>query len=161
MRHSRCLVDHFFKAVELEKDIKIYGVDGNPDIKVMIKNGQVEGTGSQSPNTLGFDSMVDFSKDFVGKRALRKLSRQEPARELVGIEVPDYDAVIYGGPDCKGNEVFKDGKHIGYVTKFTYGYTVEKNIGYALVKKGSVELGDVVKVNNIYDAIITPKKHLA
>lgn len=112
-----------------------------------------------TPYEVGFDSMVDFKKDFVGKRALRKLSRKEPARELVGIEVPDYDAVIYGGPDCKGNEVFKDGELIGYVTKFTYGYTVEKNIGYALVKKGSVELGDVVKVGK-YDVIITPKKHL-
>ncbi|MBQ6411469.1 MAG: aminomethyltransferase family protein, partial [Atopobiaceae bacterium] len=114
-----------------------------------------------TPYEVGFDSMVDFKKDFVGKRALRKISRKEPERELVGIEVPDYDAVIYGGPDRKGNEVFKDGKVIGYVTKFTYGYTVEKNIGYALVKKGSVGLGDVVKVNNRYDAIITPKKHLA
>lgn len=112
-----------------------------------------------TPYEVGFDSMVDFKKDFVGKRALRKLSRKEPARELVGIEVPDYDAVIYGGPDRKGNEVFKDGELIGYVTKFTYGYTVEKNIGYALVKKGSVELGDVVKVGK-YDVIITPKKHL-
>lgn len=113
-----------------------------------------------TPYEVGFDSMVDFSKDFVGKRALRKLSRKEPERELVDIEVPDYDAVIYGGPDRKGNEVFRDGKLIGYVTKFTYGYTVEKNIGYALVEKGSVELGDVVKVNNHYDAIITPKRHL-
>ncbi len=114
-----------------------------------------------TPYETGFDRVVDFKKNFVGKRALRKLSRKEPARELVGIEVPDYDAVIYGGPDRKGNEVYKDGELIGYVTKFTYGYTVEKNIGYALVKKGSVELGDVVKVNNKYDAIITPKRHLA
>lgn len=114
-----------------------------------------------TPYEVGFDSMVDFKKgDFVGRRALRKLSRKEPERELVGIEVPDYDAVIYGGPDRKGNEVFRDGKLIGYVTKFTYGYAVEKNIGYALVEKGSVELGDVVKVNNHYDAIITPKRHL-
>ena len=113
-----------------------------------------------TPFEVGFDKMVDFKKkDFVGKRALRKISRQEPARELVGIEVPDYDAVIYGGPDRKGNEVFKNGELIGYVTKFTYGYTVEKNIGYALVKKGSVELGDVVQVGK-YDVVITPKKHL-
>ena len=112
-----------------------------------------------TPYEVGFDSMVDFKKNFVGKRALRKASRQEPARELVGIEVPDYDAVIYGGPDRKGNEVYKDGELIGYVTKFTYGFTVEKNIGYALVKKGSVELGDVVKVGK-YDVVITPKKHL-
>ena len=112
-----------------------------------------------TPYEVGFDKLVDFKKDFVGKRALRKLSRKEPARELVGIEVPDYDAVIYGGPDRKGNEIYKDGELIGYVTKFTYGYTVEKNIGYALVKKGSVELGDTVQVGK-YDVIITPKKHL-
>ena len=113
-----------------------------------------------TPFEVGFDKMVDFKKkDFVGKRALRKISRQEPARELVGIEVPDYDAVIYGGPDRKGNEVFKDGELIGYVTKFTYGYTVEKNIGYALVKKGSVAEGDVVSCHG-YDVVITPKRHL-
>lgn len=41
----------------------------------------------------------------------------------MSIEVPDCDAVIYGGPDRKGNEVFKEGKVIGYVTKFTYGFT--------------------------------------
>ena len=113
-----------------------------------------------TPYEAGFDKQVDFKKDFVGKKALRKLSRQEPARELVGIMVPDYDAVIYGGPDKKGNEIKKDGELIGYVTKFTYGYTVEKNIGYALVKKGSVAEGDVVRCNE-YDVIITPKRHLA
>lgn len=112
-----------------------------------------------TPYETGFDKVVDFKKDFVGKRPLRRLKKKGPARELVGIEVPDYDAVIYGGPDKKGNEVFKDGEHIGYVTKFTYGYTVEKNIGYALVKKGSVEIGDTVKVGK-YDVIITPKRHL-
>lgn len=113
-----------------------------------------------TPYEVGFDHMVDFKKDFVGKRALRKLSRKEPVRELTGIEVPDYDAVIYGGPDKKGNEVFKDGELIGYVTKFTYGYTVEKNIGYALVKKGSMAEGDVVQVGK-YDAVVTAKRHLA
>ena len=60
-------------TVELEKDIKIYGVDGNPDIKVMIKNGQVEGTGSQSPNTLGFDSMVAAFKLLSGEEVEHKI----------------------------------------------------------------------------------------
>lgn len=113
-----------------------------------------------TPFETGFDKVVDFKKkDFVGKRPLRRLSKKPPARELVGIEVPDYDAEIYGAPDHKGNELYKDGELIGYVTKFTYGYTVEKNIGYALVKKGSVELGDVVKCGK-YDVVITPKRHL-
>ena len=60
-------------TVQLEKDIKIYGVDGNPDIKVMIKNGQVEGTGSQSPNTLGFDSMVAAFKILSGEEVEHKI----------------------------------------------------------------------------------------
>ena len=60
-------------TVELEKDIKIYGVDGNPDIKVMIKNGQIEGTGSQSPNTLGFDSMVAAFKLENGEEVEHKI----------------------------------------------------------------------------------------
>ena len=60
-------------TVELEKDIKIYGVDGNPDIKVMIKEGQVEGTGSQSPNTLGFDSMVAAFKLENGEEVEHKI----------------------------------------------------------------------------------------
>ena len=45
-------------SVQLEKDIMIYGVDGNPDAKKMIKSGAMEGTGSQSPETLGYDSMA-------------------------------------------------------------------------------------------------------
>ena len=44
-------------TVELENDILIYGVDGNPDAKVMIKDGDLEGTGAQSPITLGYNSM--------------------------------------------------------------------------------------------------------
>jgi len=60
-------------TVQLEKDIKIYGVDGNPDIKVAIKNGTIEGTGSQSPNTLGFDSMVAAFKILNGEEVEHKI----------------------------------------------------------------------------------------
>ena len=60
-------------TVELEKTIKIYGVDGNPDIKVAIKNGTIEGTGSQSPNTLGFDSMVAAFKILNGEEVEHKI----------------------------------------------------------------------------------------
>ena len=45
-------------SVELENDILVYGVDGNPDAKVMIENGEMAGTGAQSPETLGYDSMM-------------------------------------------------------------------------------------------------------
>ncbi|HHV09138.1 MAG TPA: sugar ABC transporter substrate-binding protein [Clostridiales bacterium] len=45
-------------SVTLENKIMVYGVDGNPDAKTMVKNGKMEGTGAQSPETLGYDSMI-------------------------------------------------------------------------------------------------------
>lgn len=32
---------------------KIYGVDGSPDIKALLKDTMIEGTGAQSPITIG------------------------------------------------------------------------------------------------------------
>lgn len=111
-----------------------------------------------TPYEVGFENAIDWNKDFVGKKALKKVRDKEPTRKLVGIEVPDCDAVIYGGP--KGADVKKGDKVIGRVTKFTYGYTVEKNIGYALIDNGSAQIGDTVTCNG-YDVIITEKNHLA
>jgi aminomethyltransferase len=110
-----------------------------------------------TPYEVDFENTIDWDKDFVGKKALEKIRDTKPLRKLVGIEVPDYDAVIYGGP--KGAEVKKNDKFIGRITKFTYGYTVEKNIGYALIENGSAEIGDTVTCNG-YDVIITEKSHL-
>ena len=61
-------------TVQLEKDIKLYGVDGNPDVKKLIKDGKVEGTGSQSPNTLGYDSAVAALKILSGEEVPHDIS---------------------------------------------------------------------------------------
>lgn len=45
-------------SVTLTNEIMVYGVDGNPDAKLMVKNGQMQGTGAQSPETLGYNSMM-------------------------------------------------------------------------------------------------------
>ena len=110
-----------------------------------------------TPFEAGFDGTIDWKKDFVGKKAARKLRRVEPRRKLVGIEIPDYDAVIYGGPH--GAVVEKDGKPVGRVTKFTYGYTVEKNIGYAIIDTPYTELGTKLSANG-YEIIVTDKNRL-
>lgn len=54
-------------TVELTNDIMVYGVDGNPDAKKLIKSGEMEGTGSQSPETLGYDSMMAAFDVLEGK----------------------------------------------------------------------------------------------
>ncbi len=58
-------------SVALDNDIMVYGVDGNPDAKVMVKNGKMEGTGAQSPETLGYDSMIS-AFDFLDGKTLEK-----------------------------------------------------------------------------------------
>ena len=54
-------------TVELTNDILVYGVDGNPDAKKLIESGEMEGTGSQSPETLGYDSMMAAFDVLEGK----------------------------------------------------------------------------------------------
>lgn len=54
-------------SVELENDILVYGVDGNPDAKKQIEEGLMEGTGSQSPETLGYESMMAAYKTLQGE----------------------------------------------------------------------------------------------
>lgn len=60
-------------SAALKNHIMVYGVDGNPDAKVMIKNGDMEGTGAQSPETLGYDSMNSVFKLLDGGTLERKV----------------------------------------------------------------------------------------
>lgn len=55
-------------SVTLTNNIMVYGVDGNPDAKVMIKNGDMKGTGAQSPETLGYESMMSAFSVLEGKK---------------------------------------------------------------------------------------------
>lgn len=60
-------------SVALENDVMVYGVDGNPDAKKMIKAGDMEGTGSQSPETLGYDSMAAAFNVLQGNEVDKKI----------------------------------------------------------------------------------------
>lgn len=60
-------------TVTLENKILVYGVDGNPDAKKQIKAGQMEGTGTQSPETLGYDSMMAAYKTLQGEEVEKEI----------------------------------------------------------------------------------------
>ena len=60
-------------SVALENDIMVYGVDGNPDAKLMIENGDMEGTGSQSPETLGYESMMAALNTIAGNEVEKEI----------------------------------------------------------------------------------------
>lgn len=96
---------------------------------------------------------INWDKDFIGKETFLAVKDQPPKHKLVGITVEDKGARVHGGP--KGAPVYRDGKLIGRVTKFTYGFTVDKYVGFALIDAGTAEIGDRVILNNGTVAEIT------
>lgn len=78
------------------------------------------------------------------------------AQELVGITVDEPFTKVHGGP--YGGCVSKDGNQIGRVTKFTYGFTAGRWVGFALVKAGSVKAGEHVTIDWDVDAVVTAER---
>lgn len=115
-----------------------------------------------NPFEVGLAANINWDKDFVGKKALLKVKENGPAREMVGFEVPEADIYIrakqYGGP---GEAVYIDSEleEVGRVSKMVYSYVKEANNGYILAKKGSLKVGDKIKIHG-HDAIITEKNWL-
>lgn len=94
-----------------------------------------------NPIELGLEWSVDCEKDFVGKAKLCILKEEGPERKLVGFEVEGDNVEIE-----KDDLVKADGKVIGNVTTFTYGFTVGKYIGYALIDSQYAKEGDMVTI---------------
>lgn len=96
-----------------------------------------------NPIELDLEWSVDCEKDFIGKDNLCILKDKGSDRKLVGFSVEDKNAKIE-----KGDKVKFEGKEIGEVTTFTYGYTVEKYIGYVLVDSKYEDEGTKIKIDN-------------
>jgi aminomethyltransferase len=107
-----------------------------------------------NPFEVGMDKTIDWSKDFTGKEALEKIKEEAPKRQLIGFAVDDVDAKIYGGP--KGALILKDGEVVGMAKKFTFGVTVGKNIGFAMVESAKAKAGDKVTIDG-YEAVLTER----
>jgi aminomethyltransferase len=110
-----------------------------------------------NPLEVGFGRAIKWDKDFIGKGALAKIKEEGPKRQLLGFTVDADEAHIsprnLSGP---GIPVMLGGEEVGVATKFTYGYTAEKNIGYAIVETDKAKIGDAVTING-YEAVLTDK----
>lgn len=96
---------------------------------------------STNPYEVELGYSIDWDKDFIGKEAIKK-AVENINRNLFGFEVEDDNANIEAN-----TPILKDGVEVGIATRFTYGYTIEKAIGYALVDKFKVKIGDEVTIN--------------
>lgn len=98
---------------------------------------------------------VDMDKDFIGKAATQRLIEEGPKRKLVGIE---YEAISYEDI-AQGERIRLYGRDVGFIRSAIYGYTVEKNIGFAIIDVGKAEVGDRVQVGpNHSPAVIVDKQ---
>jgi len=86
---------------------------------------------------LGFAVKMD-KEDFIGKKALEERVLD---KERVGMVVTGRGILR------EEMEVFKGEEEIGVTTSGTYAPFIGKGIAMALVKKGSVNVGDTVEVN--------------
>lgn len=122
-----------FDLVNITTDVIIGSLPGEKGYVLMS---DLEGT---NPLEVGYGFTVHWDSDFIGKDALLK-AKGNIKRDLFGFEL-DGEAEVEAG-----NPVFCDGKEIGKVTKFTYGYTLEKFIGYCLIEKDFAVEGKVVEI---------------
>ncbi|MDU6783709.1 aminomethyltransferase family protein [uncultured Peptoniphilus sp.] len=122
-----------FGLVNITTDVIIGSLPGEKGYVLMS---DLEGT---NPLEVGYGFTVHWDSDFIGKDALLK-AKEDVKRDLFGFELDGEAEVEAGDP------VFCDGKEIGKVTKFTYGYTLEKFIGYCLIEKDLAVEGKVVEI---------------
>ncbi len=107
-----------------------------------------------TPYECGLDWSVSLDKDFIGKEALVKAKEEGPKYKLVGLE---YLSESY--EDIAQKEiVYRHGVPCGFVRAAIYGYTVEKNIGFAVIEAKKAVVGEHVTVgSNGSPAVITEK----
>ena len=98
-----------------------------------------------TPFECGMERYIKWDKEFVGKEQALAAKDAPKKLHMWGITVDQKDARLHGGP--YGAPVKKDGKEIGRVSKYTFGFTVDKGVGFILVDEGSIQPGDEVILN--------------
>lgn len=136
-----------FGILYIDTDVKLFSL---PREKGYVLMSDVGGT---NPLESGFAWAVDWDTDFIGKEALLKVKDEGATRDLVGFVLDSTDDEI----EIKdGDAILANGEEVGKVVTIVYGFTVEKYIGYALIDKEKVSIGEKVTIND-YSAELTKR----
>ncbi len=107
-----------------------------------------------TPYECGLDWSVDLEKNFVGKDALLRAKEEGSKHMLMGFELlaESYEDIT------QREIVYSRGIPCGFVRSVIYGYTVDKNIGFAVIDSAHAAVGEQVTVgSNGSLAIVTDK----
>lgn len=92
-----------------------------------------------SPLEIGLAWTVNYDKDFIGKDKTVQFKEEGAPRKLYGFALTE-DAEAE-----ENDKVYHNGEEVGKVTKYTYGFSVDKYIGYALVDS-KLSKGDEITI---------------
>lgn len=134
-----------YDAMKITTDVILTSI---PREKGFVLMSDVKGT---NPLEAGFGWSIQWKKDFVGKEALLKVKEEGAKRSLLGFTVDEDD------PKIEVDDIVKiNNEAVGRVTVFTFGFTADKYIGYALVENDKAKIGDEVMIGDV-KAILTER----
>lgn len=114
-------------TLRFESGLPLYGQELSQDISPLEAG-------------LGFVVKLNKEADFIGKEALAAQKENGVPRKLVGLEMID------NGIPRTGYKVMINDEEVGEVTTGTQSPTLQKNIGFALIKTEHAEIGTEVIV---------------
>ncbi len=105
--------------------------------------------GHQTPLEVGYEWLIDWEHDFVGRDALLRLKGRGDYPHVVGVKL------LHKGVPRAGNEIRVGDRSIGRLTSATLSPSLGVGIGLGRVKAGTASLGDRV------DVLIRERRHPA
>jgi aminomethyltransferase len=122
-------------------------------IEAGILNYGIDMTLENNPYEVGLERLVNLDKaaEFVGRDALRRISKEGPRKKLVGIEI--------GGAKMEMNMTRYPVKGGGFVTSCVHSPRLKKNIGYAMLPIERAEAGTKLKIEapkGVRNATVVP-----
>lgn len=137
-----------FNIRETDSDVILTSIPAEKGYVIMS---DLEGL---NPFEAGFDWSIHWEKDFIGKEVLEKIKENPPKQRLLGYTTEDELDIE------EGSSVEIGGKEVGRVTKATYGYTVEKHIGYVVLEEEYANLDQEIEIlsgDNVVKAVTTER----
>ena len=143
----------FNKILELgnEFSLKVGSVNQARRIESGILSWGVDMSQNENPFEVGLGRLVETKTedDFIGKKAVQKLSKLKQKKVLVGIKLNSENFL--------NNETFwniiKDQKIIGKLTSVSYSPRLKYNIGLGLVETKSSDIGTKFNIE-AYDELV-------
>ncbi len=96
--------------------------------------------GRQTPLEVGYEWLIDWTHDFVGRKALLRLKREGGYPRLVGLKLCDK------GVPRRETGVYWAGEKVGSLTSGTFSPTLGIGIGLGYLEPGAAKVGRQVKL---------------